>query len=133
MWAPLEYAAHVRDVVRVQRERISLALVHDVPTFASMRPEDRVVEDGYLDQDPEVVGEQIVGSADALAALLEALDDREWRRSGIYNWPTPEARDVAWIGRHTVHELVHHLFDVARSLQGQPGTPDGIGSGSPPP
>ena len=129
VWSPLEYAVHVRDVLAIQHERVVTALVHDTPAFASMRPEERVVVDCYNAQDPLVVASDIAGRADALAALLESLTPREWARVGVYNWPQPTTRDVEWIGRHTVHEEVHHLRGMARSLQGPPGTPDGLGSG----
>lgn len=106
-----------------------VALLRDAPTFESMRPEERVVEQRYNEQDPTEVGRQIIGMADALASLLESLSPAEWERIGVYNWPERAVRDVEWISRHTVHELIHHLFDMARSLQDQPGTPTGIGSG----
>lgn len=129
VWSPLEYSAHVRDVLEVQRERVMVALLHDAPTFEPMGREERVVEWRYNEQEPSVVGRAIrQGSAD-LATVLDSLDDRGWARIGIYNWPTRQERDVLWIARHTVHEMAHHLVDVNRSLQGQPGTPAGIGSG----
>jgi hypothetical protein len=129
VWSPLEYSAHVRDVLETQRERVMVALLHDAPTFEPMGREERVVEWRYNEQDPDDVALQIRKNADDQATVLDSLDDRGWARIGIYNWPTRQERDVAWIGRHTVHELVHHLLDVNRSLQGQPGTPAGIGSG----
>jgi len=129
VWSPLEYAAHVRDVIAVQRERVMVALLRDAPTFASMRRDERAVEQRYNDQDPALVGRQIVGAADALASLLDSLSPAEWERIGVDKWPERAVRNVEWIGRDTVHEEVHHLFDVSRSLQDQPGSPDGIGSG----
>jgi hypothetical protein len=129
VWSPLEYAAHVRDVLEVQRERVMVALLHDAPTFEPMDREERVVEWRYNEQDPVVVAREIQRNAAELAAVLESLDGDGWDRIGIYNWPERAERDVTWIGRHTVHEQVHHLFDINRSLQGQPGSPTGIGSG----
>lgn len=129
VWSPLEYSAHVRDVLLVQRQRVLRALLHDAPTYEPMRRDERVVEQRDNEADPEVVARQVVTSADQLAELLEGLDACEWERIGVYPWPERTVRDVEWIGRHTVHEQVHHLFDVARSLQAQPGTPSGLGSG----
>lgn len=129
VWSPLEYAAHVRDVLEVQRERVMVALLHDAPTFEPMGREERVVEWRYNEQDRAAVADEIRRNAADLASVLDSLDDDGWSRIGIYNWPEPAERDIAWIGRHTVHEQVHHLLDVNRSLQGQPGTPTGIGSG----
>lgn len=129
VWSPLEYASHVRDVLAVQRERVMLALLHDAPTFTSMRRDERVVEQRDNESDPAVVAGQVVGAADVLASLVDSLAPDEWARVGVYPWPERTVRDVEWIGRHTVHEEVHHLFDLARALQGPAGTPSGIGSG----
>jgi hypothetical protein len=37
-------------------------------------------------------------------------------RGCVYNYPTRVERDVLWMGRHTVHECVHHLLDIDRGL-----------------
>jgi len=129
VWSPLEYAAHVRDVIEVQRERAMVALLHDAPTFEPMGREERVVQWRYNDQDPADVAREIRRNTADLATVLDSLDDDGWVRIGIYNWPERAERDVEWIARHSVHEQVHHLLDIHRSLQGQPGTPTGIGSG----
>lgn len=129
VWSPLEYAVHVRDVLEVQRERIMAALLGDAPTFAPMGRDERVAEWRYNEQDPAVVADELRRNAAELAAVLDSLDDAGWERIGIYNWPAHAERDVTWIARHTVHEMAHHLLDINRALQGQPGTPSGIGSG----
>ncbi len=56
--------------------------------------------------------------ADALDDLgtLDALDPPGWERTGVYTWPTVETRSLAWVGRHTLHELRHHAADIDRSL-----------------
>lgn len=129
VWSPLEYSAHVRDVLSVQRQRVLRALIHDAPTYEPMRRDERVVEQRDNESDPRAVAGQLVTAADQMAELLEGLTPEEWDRIGVYPWPERTVRDIGWIGRHTVHEQVHHLFDVARALQGQPGTPTGLGSG----
>jgi hypothetical protein len=116
VWSPLEYACHVRDVLKVQRERIRLALAEDQPAFAPMRREERVIEDRYNEQDPADVIKELVDAAAALAHVLETLDEEGWRRTGIYNFPTTQVRTVEWIGRHTLHEGRHHLWDIDRLL-----------------
>ena len=116
VWSPLEYACHVRDVLKVQKERIQLAIVEDQPAFAPMRREERVVEDRYNEQAPPEVANELADAAAALAQTLEALDDGAWQRTGVYNWPTTQVRTVEWIGRHTVHEARHHLWDIERLL-----------------
>lgn len=115
-WSPLEYACHLRDVLRVQRERIALALAEETPVFASMRREERVAEERYNDQEPEVVAAELSAAAEELAAALEALDGSDWLRTGTYNWPETRERTVEWIARHTVHEGEHHIMDIDRQL-----------------
>jgi len=125
VWSALEYACHVRDVLAVQRERVELARTEDQPTFASMRREERVLEERYNAQEPSVVASQILSRADALAGVLEGLDDAGWSRTGVYRWPTTAVRTVEWIGLHTVHECVHHLTDVASLVAGTGRQTDG--------
>ncbi|MGH9091308.1 MAG: DinB family protein [Acidimicrobiales bacterium] len=121
-WSALEYACHYRDVLRTQRARIPAALAEDRPVFEPMRRDERVTEDRYNAQDPGRVGRELAAATDELATYLSGLDDRAWSRTGIYLWPVRAERSVAWIGRHTVHEGVHHLLDVDRSLaEAQPG------------
>jgi hypothetical protein len=115
-WSPLEYACHVRDVLLVQRERVDLAQTEDEPAFVPMGREELVVTRRYDEQPPAAVAEELTRAAGALAARLEQLDGAGWARTGIYNFPEPRPRTVEWIGRHTVHEVRHHLLDVDRLL-----------------
>jgi hypothetical protein len=112
VWSPLEYACHVRDVLRVQRERIVQAQHELEPAFAPMRRDERAVEDHYNEQDPRRVAEEVAQAGTALVGLLDGLDDEDWNRTGIYNYPTPQLRSVEWIAIHTVHELLHHRVDI---------------------
>lgn len=114
VWSPLEYICHVRDVVRVQHDRLLLALETDNPTFEPMGREERVTADAYNSQDPDVVLAELTEAADRLAKAFDALRPQQWTRTGVYNWPAPASRTVLWLGRHTIHELHHHLLDVTR-------------------
>jgi len=115
-WSPLEYACHVRDVLRVQHDRVLLSQSEEMPRFASMRRDERAVEERYNEQDPVAVGAAIAAAGSELTRTLEALDDAGWERAGVYPWPEPEIRTVLWIGQRTAHELAHHLFDNRRLL-----------------
>jgi S-DNA-T family DNA segregation ATPase FtsK/SpoIIIE len=81
-----------------------------------MRRDERAVEEAYNEQDPVTVAGEVAVAAGAFCQVLEALDDAGWLRTGVYPWPRPEVRTVEWIGRRTVHELAHHLFDDRRLL-----------------
>jgi hypothetical protein len=116
VWSPLEYACHLRDVLRVQHERLRLALARPTPEFAPMGREELVVRDRYNQQDPATVAAELTGAATALARAFAALDAEGWARTGIYNYPRRQERSMAWLGRHTIHEGEHHLLDVDRGL-----------------
>jgi len=113
VWSILEYGCHVRDLLTVQRERVTQALSQDNPDFASMRREERVAEERYNEQVPAVVAEQLADAAGALAGRLDSLDDAGWQRTGLYHWPVTTLRSVEWIGQHSLHECVHHLKDIS--------------------
>ncbi|MGN6795563.1 MAG: DinB family protein [Streptosporangiaceae bacterium] len=115
-WSPLEYGCHVRDMLRVQCERVRLAQVEQAPRFESMRRDERAIEEAYNEQDPHVVADELAAAADAFTQTMSALDEAGWARTGVYPWPSPEVRTMDWIGRRTVHELAHHLFDNRRLL-----------------
>jgi hypothetical protein len=114
VWSPLEYTCHVRDVLRVQAERVALALRADNPEFVPMGRDERAIADAYNAQDPQRVLTELAEAAHDLARVFDTLDPPQWSRTGIYPWPAAESRTVLWLGRHTVHELEHHLMDVAR-------------------
>jgi len=113
VWSPLEYTCHVRDMLRVQHERVALVQHADEPELVPMRRDERAIEDRYNAQDPAVVTGEVVDAASALAARLRTYDDTAWRRTGIYTYPKVASRSVEWIGTHTVHELQHHARDVS--------------------
>jgi hypothetical protein len=117
VWSPLEYACHVRDVFRVQRDRLSLALQVDEPMFEPMRRDERAVEERYNEQDVSAVVNELGASAEALADAFAALTPPDWVRTGGYVWPRPQIRTMEWIGRNTVHEGEHHLLDIAAGLK----------------
>jgi hypothetical protein len=112
VWSALEYACHVRDVLLVQRDRAVVALVEDRPSFARMYREERVPLAHYDAHPPDLVVAQLSMAAELGAAVFDGLTAAQWMRPLIYNFPAPMDRDLAWLGRHTVHECEHHLRDV---------------------
>ncbi len=129
-WTALEYACHVRDLLEIQRQRLALALREECPTFDPMGREERVVTGRYNEQDPLAVAEGIAERAAGASAAFASLTPSEWERVGVYNWPAPTERTMAWLGRHTVHEGEHHLADVDRLLGRPPArsNPGPLGS-----
>ncbi|WP_426505314.1 DinB family protein [Dactylosporangium sp. McL0621] len=115
VWSALEYTCHLRDVLRVQRERLDLALHADAPEFAPMGRDELAVTAAYNSQDPAAVLAALAAAADVLATAFAALGPAELDRVGLYPWPQPTPRTLLWLGRHTVHEGEHHLMDIHRA------------------
>lgn len=119
VWSPLEYTCHVRDVLRVQGERLALALVIEEPDFTPMGRDERAVADAYNAQDPPAVLAELAVAAEDVAAAFAGLGPAELARTGLYFWPQPQVRTLLWLGRQTVHEGEHHLLDVRRAALAQ--------------
>ena len=116
VWSALEYACHVRDVLLVQRDRAVLAQVEDTPSFARMHRDERVALCHYDAQPADEVLGQLAMAAGLCAIVFDGLNQAAWTRRLIYNWPEATEHDLAWLGRHTLHEGHHHLMDVRRVL-----------------
>jgi hypothetical protein len=122
-WSALEYCCHVRDVLLVQRERAVLAQIEECPSFPRMHRDERVALCGYSAGPLGPVLDQLEMAADLCAAVFGAIEGHAWDRRFVYNWPTAAEHDLAWLGRHTVHEGEHHLMDVGRVLAAVVGRP----------
>jgi len=116
VWSALEYSCHVRDVLLIQRDRAVLAQAEELPSVSRMYRDERVALCGYSDQTLDEVLVQLDMAARLCALLFAHLDQNAWSRRLIYNWPAPADQDLAWLGRHTVHEVEHHLHDVLAVL-----------------
>ncbi len=116
VWSAVEHACHVRDVLVVQRERVVLAQATDRPSLTPMWRDERVEWCAYDAQRAADVLDQLAMAVELFALVFERVGEDGWRRTLLYNFPEPAERDVGWVGRHTVHEGVHHLADVERVL-----------------
>lgn len=81
-----------------------------------MGRDERVLHDGYAEQDPVEVAEELMMAARLLANCLDRLDVADWERRIVYNWPQRGERTLRWLAVHTLHEVRHHLLDVRRQL-----------------
>jgi DNA segregation ATPase FtsK/SpoIIIE, S-DNA-T family len=116
VWSALEYTCHVRDVLLVQRDRAVLAQVENTPSFARMHRDERVALCHYDAHPVAAVLDQLAMAAELCATVFDGLDQAAWARRLVYNWPEATEHDLAWLGRHTLHEGHHHLMDVRRVL-----------------
>jgi uncharacterized damage-inducible protein DinB len=104
VWSPIEYAGHVVDALHAQHDLVSLGLT------------ERVTEQGYNERDVRTVRELLAVAVARFADAYDGLADEQFERTGIYNWPVRAERTLAWLGRHTIHELRHHLGDISSGI-----------------
>lgn len=109
-WSPLEYAAHVRDVHRIYRERLGLMLANDDPLFPNWDQDVTAVEERYAEQDPAVVSAELVAEAAAIADAFDGVQGAQWQRRGRRS--DGAAFTVATISKYYLHDVQHHLHDV---------------------
>lgn len=115
--SPLQYGAHVRDILRVYGERMVLGIEQDCPTVAIFNPAQEVWEE-YNRADAAELATDIVGRADRLADIVAQVDEAGWSRIvvndrgryGVYTFT------VAGLARNAVHEAHHHLLDAKGTL-----------------
>jgi hypothetical protein len=109
-WSPLEYAAHVRDVLRVYRERLRLMVDTDDPLYPNWDQDETAIAERYNEQDPAVVAIQLSAMAEDLADAFDALDAGDWSRPGRRS--DGAEFTVSTIAKYMTHDLVHHRWDV---------------------
>jgi DNA segregation ATPase FtsK/SpoIIIE, S-DNA-T family len=116
VWSALEYVCHVRDVLLINRDRIILALVEDTPRFSPMYRDERVTLAAYGEESVDDASDGIEIAANLFSRVFDPLREPQLSRRCIYGFPNPAERDIAWVGRHTLHEVSHHLIDLRSVL-----------------
>lgn len=112
-WSPLEYAAHVRDVFRIFGVRLGRIRTEDDPLFENWDQDATAVAERYGEQDPVLVGRELVVAGAALAAAFEAVPETELGRTGRRS--DGATFTVESLGRYLIHDPVHHLWDVTHA------------------
>ena len=109
MWSPLEYGAHVRDVIRLFTDRIAAMVTADEPEFAGWDQEAAALAARYNEQDPAIVAEERLADAQRLQRLLDSLDSDAWARRG-----SRDGRQftVEYLVRYLLHDIAHHWHDI---------------------
>jgi DinB superfamily len=113
-WSALEYACHVRDVLRIYHERLVLMLTEDDPDFANWDQDETAVAERYGEQDPATVAAELAAAAATLADRFDAVAGDEWQRTG--NRSDGARFTVDTFARYFVHDPVHHLDDVHKGF-----------------
>ena len=111
VWSALEYLVHCAEVVDLHRLGLEILL----------GGEDLDAGDGVDVPDPDVSA-GLTASLDRLERALAAehevaaavpADDPAWLRTLTAGG---DRHDAAWLVRHTVHDVSHHLMDIGRGL-----------------
>ena len=110
IWSPLEYGAHVRDVVRLFDARLMQMLAEDDPTFANWDQDETAIRERYAEQDPEVVADQLEAAAQTMVDHIRALREDQLGRTGRRS--NGSEFTVITLLQYFLHDVVHHLWDV---------------------
>ncbi len=110
VWSPLEYGAHVRDVIRVFDERVRQMLETDDPQFANWDQDRAAIDGDYAELDPDDVAEELETAAQTFVARLQALTAADFARPGRRS--NGSVFTVGSLLQYFLHDVVHHLWDV---------------------
>jgi hypothetical protein len=110
-WSPLEYSAHVRDVLRIYHERVRLMVETDDPMYENWDQDATAVADSYNEQDPAAVAAGLADAASALADDFDALNAAQWQRVGRRS--DGANFTISSLSKYLLHDLEHHRWDVA--------------------
>ena len=115
VWSPIQYGAHVRDMLLVFGDRMLLAVREDDPSVPWFDPG----EEGWLGYnrlEREVLAADIERQAQRLATIIGERSEADWsrtaRRDGVDRFT------VAGLACFGVHEAHHHLLDAEGTLSG---------------
>jgi hypothetical protein len=80
-----------------------------------MGREERVVHDGYAEQEPADVARQLTDAAQSFGNVPARWASGDWDRTVVYRYPETGERSLRWLAVHTVHEA-QQLLDIRREL-----------------
>jgi hypothetical protein len=109
-WSPLEYSAHVRDVMRVYRERLRLMVKTDDPLYPNWDQDETAIADRYNEQDPQVVAAELAAISGELSSDFEGLTTDQWERVGRRS--DGASFTIRTMAVYMTHDLAHHRWDV---------------------
>ena len=110
-WSALEYACHIRDVLGLYSERLTLMLTEDGPHYANWDQDVTAIEHRYDLADPSAVSAELAALGSALADQFDAVAGDQWERTGHRS--DGATFTVESFARYFIHDPLHHLWDVA--------------------
>lgn len=112
VWSVIEYVGHAGDVVGWYGQRILRVLKEDRPVLQAhdwaLATDDRRYHERHLSELLETLADHCRDLAEHLGELEQAA----WARHGIGS--EGGERSVLVLARRAVHEVEHHLTDIAR-------------------
>lgn len=109
-WSPLEYGAHVRDVLIVMRGRLTRMLAQQNPDLLSWDQDQAAADANYCALNPAILVDEIGIEAQMLANHYAHLTHEQAQRPGQRT--DGSQFTVLSLGKYLLHELVHHAWDV---------------------
>jgi hypothetical protein len=85
-------------------------LENDRPTFENWDQDETAIEARYCDQDPADVRDELCANARRYADRFDAVEAPQWSRPGLRS--NGSEFTVESLGRYSLHDVVHHLWDV---------------------
>lgn len=118
VFSPVQYGAHVRDILRVYGDRILIMLEEDDPVFPQFNP-DEGVWDAYNRLAVGDLADDLEAQARRLASILDGLEPAQWSLTMIRDGGTDGVYKftVAGLASYAVHEAHHHLLDANGTLK----------------
>jgi len=86
-------------------------LTENGPHYDNWDQDTTALDNHYDEQDPSTVADELVGEGTTLADLFSAVDGEQWQRPGFRS--DGAAFTIDTIARYFIHDIVHHLHDVA--------------------
>ncbi|RBP67282.1 DinB family protein [Brevibacterium sanguinis] len=109
-WSDLEYAAHMRDILTLFRDRTRLILTEEHPELPKFDGDPVAVDSDYRSQDPAVVRTDLGDAAADYADVLSRIDGEQWARTG--RRADGRVFTLTGLTLYGLHEVRHHLGDV---------------------
>lgn len=113
-WSPVEYAAHVRDVLYNVRDRIVVGVADDgaapKPMYGALRADLGL----YAEDEQATLATELALAGHLFARTMRALTPEQLEHTIAYGWPREAQRSLRWVAAQALHEAEHHATDVAR-------------------
>jgi hypothetical protein len=111
VWSPLEYGCHVRDAFIVFGTRFASMVQTDDPSFPDWNQDETALAERYWEQDPGKVADELAAETERITTVLDGVRTDGWQRPGRRS--NGSVFTVDTLAHYLLHDVVHHLHDVA--------------------